>query len=272
MRTRRRTRQSDGEVNDPYWISFTDIMSALLLLFLLAVVLLMTQVTKQTQELADAKATVERQQERFTTQIDTLRAAEEVRAEILLEVQERLRQHGIAVTVSENNSVLSIPAEEIGFESGSYDVSEQHRANALLIGSTISDVIATDDRYAVLDTVFVEGHTDNVPTEGPQGSGNWGLSTFRAISLWRLWETDLSESARLDQFRSSAGAPLFSVSGYGETRPTNAQQITDEARAANRRIDIRFTVVRPTAEDLAEIVESTSAGTSADAPTTDGES
>ncbi len=263
MRTRRRTRPSDGGLNDPYWISFTDIMSALLLLFLLAVVLLMTQVAKQTQELADAKSTVEEQQERFTTQVDTLRAAEEVRAAMLLEVQERLRQHRIDVTVSESNSVLSIPAEEIGFESNSYEVAAQHRANALLIGSTISDVIAADGRYTVLDTVFVEGHTDNVPTDGPQGTGNWGLSTFRAISLWQVWDDDLIGPARLDQFRSAAGAPLFSVSGYGETRPANAQQVTEAAKAVNRRIDIRFTVVRPTAEDLAAIVESTKTSTTA---------
>ena len=35
-------------------------------------------------------------------------------------------------------------------------------------------------------TIFIEGHTDNRPLQGFMGKGNWGLSTFRAISLWQF--------------------------------------------------------------------------------------
>ena len=41
------------------------------------------------------------------------------------------------------------------------------------------------------------------------------------------------------------GDPLFSVSGYGETRPVNDQQSSEDDYRLNRRIDIRFTIRRP---------------------------
>ncbi len=34
-----------------------------------------------------------------------------------------------------------------------------------------------------------------------------------------------------------------------------SQQTTDAERAANRRIEIRFTVIRPTAEDLSRLLD-----------------
>ncbi|WP_454778206.1 OmpA/MotB family protein [Georgenia muralis] len=230
-------------------------MSALLLIFILAVAVLVLQLTEREQALASEQETAEEQRARFSDQIVTLSRAEEIRAEMLLEVQENLRAQGIEVTVSENNTVLSIPAQVLGFDPASFEIKPEYRDVSQRIGTAIADVIAEDDRYRYLDTVFVEGHTDNLAFGGLEGTGNWGLSTFRAISLWRLWDEQLPADKQLDSFLSDAGKPLFSVSGYGETRPLVAEQGTDAQMAQNRRIDIRFTVVRPSADELTEILE-----------------
>ncbi|MCY1439001.1 hypothetical protein D9M71_552190 [compost metagenome] len=109
----------------------------------------------------------------------------------------------------------------------------------------INDVISRDNRVEYLDTIFIEGHTDNRPFPGFMGKGNWGLSTFRAISLWQFWSTELPEAERLNRLSNQDGEPLFSVSGYAETRPVSKQQVTEEDYRLNRRIDIRFTIRRP---------------------------
>lgn len=109
----------------------------------------------------------------------------------------------------------------------------------------IHEVISREKRVEFLDTIFVEGHTDNRPLQGFMGKGNWGLSTFRAISLWQFWSNALPENSKLDRLMNKDNKPLFSVSGYGETRPVVSEQKTEDDFRRNRRIDIRFTIRRP---------------------------
>lgn len=246
MRAYRVRRHDKPQDDNHYWISFTDLMSALLVIFILAVAALVLQLGNQQQRL-------EGQQESFTEQVNSLREAETVRAEMLHEIQDDLKDQGIEVYISENNSVISIPSELLGFDKGSYDIKDEYRDVSLKIGSAVSKAVQQDDRSKYLDTVFVEGHTDNADFSGLEGTGNWGLSTFRAISLWTLWEEELSQEQKLSELASADGNRLFSVSGYGETRPMTEDQATDTDRALNRRIDLRFTTVRPDSSELERI-------------------
>ncbi|MBB2922997.1 OmpA family protein [Cellulomonas cellasea] len=255
--TRSRPRESEEET---VWISFSDFMLALLTVFMLAAVALVFSLTEEQNslkaamlEVEQAKAEAEQATARsntFDSMLDSLGTGEQVRSTMVVEIRDALAARGIQVEVDPANSVLRVPVELLGFDSGSSDIRPEHEANALAIGEVIAEVLLTDDRYATLDTVFVEGHTDDVPLDGVFG-GNWGLSTDRAIALWRLWEDRLP--SRLGGLSGHTGERLFSVSGYGETRPVNAVQDTDDARAANRRIDIRFTEHRLSEEEITAI-------------------
>lgn len=241
-----RRKNHEPEAEESYWISFTDLMTSLLFIFILAVMALMLQLTQQQSALAE-------QQTKFSEQVSTLQTAEVVRAQMLEEIQNELKAAGIEVLVTENNSVLSIPSALLGFDAASYDIEKSYEKVSLSIGKAISRAIRKEERLKYLDTVFVEGHTDNVVFDGLEGTGNWGLSTFRAISLWTLWDRKLPENARLDSMLNIENRPLFSVSGYGQTRPVTKSQDTEKQLAANRRIDIRFTITRPDSAELINI-------------------
>jgi flagellar motor protein MotB len=110
-----------------------------------------------------------------------------------------------------------------------------------------------------LDTVFIEGHTDSVPNR--REMGNWGLSTYRAISLWLYWTESPGTYAELKQLKSLAQdkeRPLISISGYADTRPIgldygrNASN-NEIGNPADRRIDIRFTLASQEKKDLSEL-------------------
>lgn len=256
-----RTRTADAS-EESVWISFSDLMTSLLTVFMLAAVVLVLSLTQKEDALADREAETKRlelaaqeQQTAFAAQLANVSQAEKVRAQMLVEIRDRLSAQGIEVTVSKDSSVLSIPTAALGFDSGSYEIRPEHQGVALAIGEVISDVLRTDERFRFLDTVFVEGHTDNQAFDGLDGTGNWGLSTFRAISLWRLWDAQLPGGQQLDDVRRDDGRPLFSVSGYGDSRPVQASQTSEAEKAANRRIDIRFTETRLTADDLAAILD-----------------
>ncbi len=241
MRKRPFTTKKLDEEN-PYWMSFSDMMSALLMVFILASIILILQLMERQQEFKE-------QVKEFNQEILLLKKAEEVRRTILIEVAEALQKEGINVEVSENHTVLRIPNELLGFDTGAFEIQPRYAQTAMTIGETLYKVINQDDRTDYLDTIFIEGHTDNRPLRGLLGKGNWGLSTFRSISLWQFWNERLDAEMMLDQMVNKDNAPLFSVSGYADTRPVIKEQMTESDYKKNRRIDIRFTIRRPESAD-----------------------
>jgi chemotaxis protein MotB len=76
----------------------------------------------------------------------------------------------------------------------------------------------------------VDGHTDNVPIRNsPNFANNWELSQARALSVV-LYMVD------------QLGMPpeRLSANGFGEFQPVALGE-SDEARAQNRRIELKFT-------------------------------
>lgn len=235
---------------NPYWMSFSDIMSALVVIFILAVVVLMVQLMETEDQLKLKVDDLDEKVLLLDEEIQLLQQAEQVRTTILTEAAELMQQRGITVVVSENDTVLRIPNHLLGFETAEFEILPEYEHTAHSIGEILYEVMSQDNRTDYLDTVFVEGHTDNRPFTGFMGKGNWGLSTFRAISLWQYWNHHLPQEQRLQHMKNSDGTPLFSVSGYGDTRPITAEQNTPEELSANRRIDIRFTIRRPDSKDF----------------------
>ncbi len=231
---------------NPYWLSFSDLMSALLVVFILASVVLIIELT-QTQK------TIQQD-------IEELRNAESARKEILYEVKEALKAQQILVEVTDNDTVLRIPQESLAFDSDKDSIPEKSRETVEAIGRVLHTAINQPFsgknqimRFEYLDTVFIEGHTDSLPS--PRVKGNWGLSTFRAISLWEYWEGHLQVSPGFNDMTNAFGQKLFSVSGYAASRRIQTTELTPEQRRQNRRIDLRFTVKRPSIAELEKIAD-----------------
>ena len=244
---------SSVDEENPYWMSFADIMSALVVIFILAAVVLMVQLAETEEKLQDRVKDLDERVLLLDEELEILQQAEYVRKTIITEAAEALQQRGVTVVVSENDTVLRISNQLLGFETADYEIQPEYQDTAYSIGEVLYEVMTKGERADYLDTVFIEGHTDNRPFNGFMGKGNWGLSTFRAISLWQYWNNHLPEGSRLDQLKNSDQTPLFSVSGYGDTRPITAEQNTEEELSANRRIDIRFTIRRPESKDIREL-------------------
>ena len=224
------TRKSN-QVDDsnPYWISFSDIMAGLLVIFVLAALMLILQLTEQ-KETVDLKVT-------------EIEQADRIRSEILGDVKEALEKQGIAVEISDNETVLRIPTNTLNFESDQATLREDQQAVVEKIGIALLDAITTSDRGDYIDTIFIEGHTDSRPS-AYKGVGNWLLSADRAVSIWRYWGLLDSTEALwgLVNFRAEM---MFSVSGYAETRRVIEDDSTPALRERNRRIDLRFTMKQP---------------------------
>jgi flagellar motor protein MotB len=225
---------------NPYWVSFSDLMSALLVIFLLAVVALIIELTQKTQSI--------------NSDIEDLRRAEQARQDILHEVKEELQKQNIVVEIADNDTVIRIPERTLTFKSGKDSIPRGMHYAVSMIGNALHAAIFRDQRFKYLDTVFIEGHTDSDSIHY-RGKKNWGLSADRAISVWKMWNEEMDLIPRFGTMQNAFGQQLFSVSGYAATRRIQLIEETDVQKAKNRRIDIRFTVKRPSISQLEGIIE-----------------
>ena len=120
-------------------------------------------------------------------------------------------------------------SSEVLFEQGAADLAAEGKsqiAGVVAILNEIAGQIPLD-----LDWIIrVDGHTDNVPLSNRVSfQDNWELSQARALSVVRFMQDDL-------------GFPPdhMAATGFGEYRPV-ALGDSDEARAQNRRIELKLT-------------------------------
>ncbi|MDA7625162.1 OmpA family protein [bacterium] len=250
-------------------------MASLLAIFILALIVMVIQLNLKQKELEEDRKKIrvtlvqlleslegiEQTQEKVTSALDNIDARKDDLSSLLEGVKKDLENRGITILVAENGSVLRIDEQSLNFDLGKYEIPEEYQATVDIIGDVLLNTILKKEHRGLLDTVFIEGHTDNVPNN--REMGNWGLSTYRAISLWQHWTEEPGNCFELKNLESAnveegvSPRPLISVSGYGETRPTNpeAPSLPDvkgraQGRPEDRRIDIRFTIVQSDKENL----------------------
>ena len=120
-------------------------------------------------------------------------------------------------------------SSEVLFAPGEADLSASGEGEIAKVAGILRDVM--NEIPAGIDWVLqVDGHTDDVPVRaGAEFADNWELSQARALSVVRYMINFL-------------GLPpeRLSANGFGQYQPVN-DAATPEARAQNRRIELKFT-------------------------------
>jgi len=202
---------------NPFLISLSDLMAGLLTIFILALVYYIISFGQQTTKLTEN---------------------EDKRAQILGLLEQELRKAGVRVKTDKD--VLHLP-EGVLFDVGQAEIKETGWRVIGVLAPILNNILRNPEYQGAVETVFIEGHTDNVPIQTPRYPSNWELSTQRAINTWRALQKVCPNLAAL---KNRSGQPLFSCSGYADSRPVAAND-TPEGRQANRRIDLRITMVPP---------------------------
>ena len=120
-------------------------------------------------------------------------------------------------------------SSEVLFAPGSSDLSKEGKAEISNVTQSLSSIMK--DIPDNIDWVIrVDGHTDDIPLSGfGEFKDNWELSQARALSVVKYMIKELNFS----------GSRL-AANGFGEYQPINIED-TPEARAQNRRIEIKLT-------------------------------
>ena len=238
--------------------------------------LLLAQVEQLTQSLADCRRERDRLRTQLAEMLDPdslasyLEEASAAREALLERLADRIRRRlpGIQVTVDTTDGVIRFRADEL-FPRGTWRIRRGSLAERVshAIGDALAETlpcytlspsldteVLCEGAVAAIETIQIEGHTDDVGLsselqEREQMRDNYDLSARRGAETLRVMTRTRPE---LHAFLNLRRQPVLSFAGYGETRPIN-QADTEEARAQNRRIDIRFILQTP--RNLLEVEE-----------------
>jgi chemotaxis protein MotB len=244
---------------DSYLASLSDLMIGLLFIFIIILMsfALSYKATQESSEVERGKLVAENQ---------ALTDSDHLRSEILNEVQDSLRRRGVKVQVDLTHGVLRLP-ESLLFDEGSAEFRPGGEDAVAKLGDVLAAVLpcyAADSiarlkcrpgQKGRIESIFVEGHTDNTPISNGDFHDNWDLSVARAKNTYsRLLQDDKSDADRsrsatsLEALRNGSRQFLFSMSAYGDKRPVSSN-MSSGGRAQNRRIDLRFIMAPPLLQD-----------------------
>lgn len=117
---------------------------------------------------------------------------------------------------------------EVLFSSGANELNPQGQAEMVKLADAVKQ-LAKEIPPEINWVLRVDGHTDNVPLSGTgKFADNWELSSARATSVVKFL---IAEGVPADR---------LAAAGFGEFQPI-APGDTEEARAANRRIELKLT-------------------------------
>jgi chemotaxis protein MotB len=142
--------------------------------------------------------------------------AEETAVEIAAELEAEISSGKIEVETQGKKIIIRI-RENGAFRSGSDYIHDRF----LPVIDKIREVLVT-----IPGRISVEGHTDDIPTQGGRFRSNWALSSARAVAFAQ----ELFIAPEMNQER-------FQVVGHGHVRPL-VENTNAESRAKNRRVEI----------------------------------
>ncbi|MFT6506919.1 MAG: flagellar motor protein MotB [Colwellia polaris] len=242
-----------------YLISVSDMMSGLLFIFIITLVAFIINFQDAIQKQKEVTRTQTEIVKRFTN-------LDETRSDLLLLLKQKLESENIIVEIDAEHGVLRLTENAVQFETASASLDEQNESNLKTIGSVLDAVIPCyasnpptlhdcegfEEFRGKIDSIFVEGHTDNVPMNSYKYKDNWDLSASRAITAYRV----LIPDTVLNQIVNVNSQPIFSVSGYGEGRPVKGHSYSyPKSDPTNRRIDLRFIMTPPSLTDVQENIK-----------------
>ena len=177
------------------------------------------KLTKEKQLLAELK---KKDLERLEAEAKELK---KYQSKFFAEIEKALGNQG-GIEIKGDRFIFS---SEILFGKGKADISKEG-LNQIKLVSDIITSISKKIPPEINWVLRVDGHTDNVPLSGlGVFKDNWELSQARALSVVRYMSEELGvPSSRL------------AATGFGEHQPFD-QASTNEARAKNRRIEIKLT-------------------------------
>jgi chemotaxis protein MotB len=212
--------QDSGEGDHNWLITLSDLLSLLLVFFIIFFAMSRVSGAKNPISPREAAATVRPAVAQRVPPASPIEGKmEKVRKDMLAAVTALNLNDQVKVEAA-NQEIIITMKEKVTFKTGEADI--------LKDSQPILDAIAQTVKKNTSFMVDIDGHTDDQPIRTPRFPSNWELSVARATSVLKYLITHYE----LDPAR-------FTIKGNADQRPL-APNWNDENRAQNRRVEIRL--------------------------------
>ncbi|WP_027217171.1 OmpA/MotB family protein [Butyrivibrio fibrisolvens] len=231
-----RKKKKNGSEEVTYWLSYSDMMAALLLVFVLIISSTMLQAKKQYEDkekqLQEQQDQLEQQQLIMEIQQEKLDKVIGVRSDLAAALREEFDGSDLKVYVDPSTGAITLDSS-ILFDVDKYDIKPSGQAFLQDFLPRYVGVLLKPEFNEYISEIIIEGHTD---TDGDY-MHNLELSQQRALSVARLCVMDNStvlSTKELEKVR-----PILTANGRSYSDPIY-DEFGNVDMAASRRVEFKF--------------------------------
>lgn len=225
-----RHRRRSDDVETEYWLSYSDMMAALLLVFILIITLTMFHARKQFDEkqlqLEEQQVVIKEQQEKLDKIIG-------VRGDLVEALKAEFDGTDLSVSVDSNTGAITLDSS-ILFDVNKYDIKQSGADFLKAFLPRYLGVLLNDNNKQYISEIIIEGHTD---TNGTY-MHNLELSQDRALSVASFCLQDgssiLGSEVELNELRK-----IITANGRAYSDPVLNEDGTVNLKKS-RRVEFKF--------------------------------
>lgn len=238
---RRKRKSTDEETS--YWLSYSDMMAALLLIFVLIISFTMLQSKRQYEEkereLLAQQNVIGEQQEQLDKQKDQMQEQQEqldkiigIKSALITALRDEFDGSELKVSVDSQTGAITFDASVL-FDKGKYEIKEEGKNFLDLFLPRYFSVLLKNDFHQYVSEIIIEGHTDTTADY----LYNLELSQQRALAVAKYCLDEKSSSIpkeQIDQLQKimTANGRSFSNPIYKEDGSVDMD--------ASRRVEFKF--------------------------------
>lgn len=232
--SRKRRRHEDEETS--YWLSYSDMMAALLLIFILIISFTLMQSKRQyeskQEQLDEQKKIIADQEKMLGEQQKELDRIAGIRSDLVKALRDEFSGSSLNVKIDEKTGAITFDAGVL-FDVSDSELKEDGKKFINQFLPKYCRVLLSDDYRDYVSEIIIEGHTD---TNGSY-IYNLELSQQRAFSVARYCLTEsngIISSGQEEQLRTvlTANGKSYSNPIYGDDGEVDMD--------ASRRVEIKF--------------------------------
>ncbi|NSG50040.1 OmpA family protein [Blautia massiliensis (ex Durand et al. 2017)] len=267
----RRKRKSNDEETS-YWLSYSDMMAALLLIFVLIISFTMLQSKRQYEEkerellsqqnvigeqqdqleqqknaMESQKKIVDQQKEQMASQQAQLDKIIGVKSNLISALKDEFDGSDLSVSVDSQTGAITFDASVL-FDKGKYEIKDEGKKFLDQFLPRYFSVLLKNDFHQYISEVIIEGHTDTTADY----LYNLELSQQRALSVAKYCLDEKSSSVSKDQIEQLQ--KIMTANGRSFSNPVYNPDGTIDMDAS-RRVEFKFRLKdEEMVEEMAQIL------------------
>lgn len=226
-KNRKRKRYEEEEAN--FWISYSDLMAGILIIFILLFVFKIFDFEKQKTEAMQAKHEAEIIKEELDETKKVVLELSSTRSKIIEMLQEEFENENIGITVDPSTGAIKLK-DSILFDTGESELKNEGKTFLKEFIPTYINILLSDKEIRdQIAEIIIEGHTDNVGTY----IYNLELSQDRAFSVAEYLLSDNVNYDYKEEFKT-----YITVNGKSYSDLIYINGVID--LNSSRRVEVKF--------------------------------